>query len=926
MSASQSINTWQARLREPVEEARRAQDQALHQGTGGRAACERLSRTYDELIIELWQAALAEEGDPPLALVATGGWGRQEVCPYSDIDFILLTPDSRPDSRPDSPAGAARRVAERLLYPLWDARIQVGHAVRTPVDAAHLAGDDLSTATALLDARHVVGDPALSDALHRATRRSIAPGGNSNDFVGQLVDERARRRDKFGDTLYLLEPNLKHGIGALRDVSTALWAAKARWSVRTASALVPMGQLTSRQARVLEQGLDFLLMLRSLLQLSAGRATDQLTFEIQEAVAPHLYPDAKLPEGDIRPAVTPAVEALMQRFYLHARDVVRVSDRVVEMARVPARRKPRIRHIDSVFLTFNGKLAIRDPQIFRERPAEMLRLFRVALDHDVPIYGHTKELIAEILAAGEVRLAGDPVAARYFLDALVDVRDRGQPSLLEQMHQIGLLSAVMPEFAPCTCRVQHDLYHVYTVDQHQLLAVAMLKRLARGELRETYPTASAAVARVAQPVPLYLGTLLHDVGKPLGKGHAEKGARLARTIGERLGLAAGDVEITEFLVRQHLTMAHLSQRRDLSDPEVISRFAGRVGDEQRLTQLYLCTMCDTAMTAPGNLSAWKNQLLEELYRLSRLSLRGGAEAEELDPAEQSIAVREHIMKLLRKHAPDLLQAEEATGQAPTGVAPAGAAPAGATIDDFVAGLDERLLSSASPRQLARLVRLAWQQRRSGAPAEIAVSYYPLKGHSELAVVTGDVHGLLAGIAGTLAANRIDVLGAVIGSLDVPQAGARPQALDVFFVRDLYGKAIPAEDGRWQRLRDDLGVVLRGGGVGEAAANLLAQRHKPSGLGPRVTPGVPTQVSIHNDASSDATVVEVFTRDRVGVLHAITRTLADMGLDIHLSKVATEGERVADIFYVTCGEPPHKLTDVATLRDLEARLHAVLGEV
>lgn len=891
-------------------------DRALCEGTGGRAACAHLSRTYDDLIVQLWQAALAEEAaHPALALVATGGWGREEVCPYSDIDFILLSPDARDP--------AARRVAERLLYPLWDAGIQVGHAVRTPIDAARLASDDLSTATALLDARHLVGDAELSGALHRATRRVIAPGGNANDIVSQLVQERARRRDKFGDTLYLLEPNLKHGIGALRDVSTALWAAKARWSVRSAAELVPMGQLTSRQARVLDEGLDFLLMLRSLIQLGAGRATDQLTFEIQEAVAPQLYPDVKLPAGDIRPAVTPAVEALMQCFYLHARDVVRVSDRVVEMARVPARRKPRIRRIDSVFLTFNGKLAIRDPRIFRERPAEMLRLFRVALDHDVPIYGHTKELITEILAAGEVNLAGDPVAARHFLDALVDVRDRGQPSLLEQMHQIGLLNEVMPEFAPCTCRVQHDLYHVYTVDQHQLLAVSMLKRLARGELREPYPTASAAVARVTRPVPLYLGTLLHDVGKPLGKGHAEKGARLARTIGARLGLRGGDLDTTELLVRQHLSMAHLSQRRDLSDPEVIARFASRVSDEQRLTQLYLCTLCDTAMTAPGNLSAWKNDLLEELYRLAREALRGGAEAEEMRPTEQASAARERIMDLLRKHAPEVLQPDaprEAPGDAP------GDAPPGVPIEHFVAGMDERLLSSLSPRQLARLVRLAWLQQRSGAPAEITVSCYPLKGHSELAVVAEDVHGVLAAIAGTLAANRIDVLGAVIGSLEVPEAGGRPLALDVFFVRDLYGKAIPAEDGRWQRLHDDLGAVLRGDRVGEAAADLLARRRKPSGLGPRVTPGVPTQIIIHNDASADATVVEVFTRDRVGVLHAITRTLADVGLDIHLSKVATEGERVADIFYVTRGEPPHKLTDAAALRALEEQLHAVLDEV
>jgi [protein-PII] uridylyltransferase len=901
------------------------------QGSQGRSACALLSRAYDEIVVALWRAALAPDDDgkagkagAELALVATGGWGREELCPYSDIDFILLAPPGAVD--------AARRVADRLLYPLWDAGIRVGHAVRTPRDAAHLASGDLSTATALLDLRHVAGEPGLTGELARTARQVIAPGGNANDFVKRLAAERQRRQDKFGDSLYLLEPNLKHGIGALRDIDTALWAAKARWSVRTPAELVPTGQLTSRQARMLEEAQDFLLMLRARLQLQAGRPLDQLTFEIQEAVAPALHPDARLPEGDIRPAVAPAVEALMQRYYLHARNVARLSDRVLEMARVPARRKPRIHRVDASFLLFNGSLALKDPRILRERPSEIVRLFRVALDLDVPVYGHTKELIAEYLDAGEQRLTGDATAARHFLDALVDPRDHGQPSLLEQMHQIGILNALMPEFAPCTCRVQHDLYHVYTVDQHQLLAVAMLKRLARGELAEAHPTATAVIREVEHPPALYLGTLLHDVGKPLGKGHAEKGARLTRAIGERLGMSPGPVTTAEFLVRQHLTMAHLSQRRDLSDPEVIERFTEHVADDQSLIQLYLCTLCDTAMTAPGNLTAWKEQLLEELLARARAFLRG--QNERGQTAAESQALIEQVRQS-RERVRDLLLRPEQTPAVPgTEEMPAPPAPAprpAAVLDASLAGIDERLFSSLGPRQMVRLIKLAWLYQDRGTPAEIAVACYPLKGHSELTVVSADRHGLLATIAAALAASRIDVLGAVIGAGRFPAPGAQPgdpaQALvlDVFFVRDLAGRAIPEHDARWTRFRDALHTLL-GGDLGhEAETQLLAKRQR-SGLAPRVTPGVTTRIKIDNDASAEATVVEVFTQDRAGVLHAITRTLTDFGLDILLSKVATEGEQVADIFYVTLGAPRRKLTDPEVGASLEQRLHAALDAV
>jgi [protein-PII] uridylyltransferase len=864
----------------------------------GSAACRAIAEVYDRELAERFTAAA---GGAELALVATGGWARRELAPYSDIDFIVLH---------DRDEALAKQACDRLLYPLWDEKLAIGHSVREPRAAVRLARDDLATATALLDARHIAGDRALTTELVRATLGALSPGGNPNDLIAALAGEKQARHARFGATLYLLEPNLKQGIGALRDLSTALWCAQIRWhpprpsepaSIEPAGAealiedLVTMGHLTRRQAQVLLGARDFELRIRALVQLTAKRRFDQLTFEIQEAIAPALYPDARAPDGDIGPAVAPAVEALMRDYYLHARGVVQVADRLLESARVPARRRPRIAQVDASFITFNGELAIRDPRLLVERPSEMVRLFRVAVAERLAVYGHTRELTAETIARDPAPLARDPLAARLLLEALVDVRDDAQPSALEVMNQLGILSALMPAWAPCVGRVQHDLYHVYTVDQHQLYALAMQKRVARGELAAEHATATELWREVRRPGPLLLGTLLHDVGKPMGKGHAEKGAVVAGGIARRFGMSEADTELTEFLVRQHLTMSHLSQRRDLADREVIRRFAERVGNDEQLVQLYLLTLCDTAMTAPDNLTAWKADLLRDLMLRTRAYFRGSPE---------------------RAAASDVNIVPPATDDARAKIVQLVGDPAAIEVVDRI---DPRLFTQLTPRQAARHVKLVGQARAQTPHVAFEVHCFPLKGHSELAIVTPDAPGVLATIAGALTANRVDVLGAVLGHVDLPSGRL---VTDVFYVRDLKGAAIPEDDARWRKLGTDLHHLLGGPPDPSKVAALIAQRRPHSRMPKRVTPGVATEIRIHDD-STHATIVEVFTRDRVGVLYAITQTLADLGLDISLAKVSTEGEKVADVFYVTRGG--RRLTDEADRATLLARLSAAVEE-
>ncbi len=864
----------------------------------GVAACLAISDLYDREIRTRFEAAVADAAAGgtaiPLALVATGGWARRELAPYSDIDFIVL--------HGEHGQAFAKQVADRLLYPLWDERLAIGHAVREPSTVADLARGDLATATALLDARHVAGDRGLTAELVRETHEALAPDGNPNELIAALAGEQRGRHHRFGASLYLLEPDLKHGIGALRDLSTALWVAAIRWYPRPPDRdppsageviehLVERGHLTTRQAAVLTGARDFLLRVRTLVQLAARRRFDQLTFEIQETIAPKLYPDARPVPGDIRPAVAPAVEALMRDYYLHARGLVNVTDRVLESARVSVRHTPVIADIDDTLITIDGALAIRDRAIL-ERPAELVRLFRVAVQRGLEIDGHTGELIAEKLSReGAGSLAGDRDVGRLVLEALCDLDDVGQPGVFDLMHQLGILSAVMPEWAPCTARVQHDLYHVYTVDQHQLYAVAMQKRLARGELASEHPTATELCREVTRPAPLLLATLLHDVGKPLGKGHAEKGAVVTRRIAERLGMSTEDAELAEFLVRQHLTMSHLSQRRDLSDPDVIERFAKLTGDEEHLIQLYLLTLCDTAMTAPDNLTAWKAGLLRELVIRTRAFFREGVGTDDRVPPPP--ALRAHVIAL-----------------------------AGAEVEPIIDAIDPRLFVQLTPGQAADCTLLIARSiaARDVQPVDLAVRTY--EGHTEAAIVAPDQPGVLAAVAGALIANRIDVLGAQLGHVDLERGRL---VLDVFYVRDLKGQPIPDDDPRWTRLRGDLRALLQGDRAPDpdAIAALIARRRPPSGMPRRVTPGVVTEIKLHDD-STVATIVEVATLDRVGVLHAITQVLAELGLDISLAKVATEGEKVADVFYVTRGG--ERLTDPGERAALVARLEAAVGQV
>jgi [protein-PII] uridylyltransferase len=867
----------------------------LRAGKSGVELAEGLTAEVEEMVVDLLthhfgrSQAVAPSG---VAVLATGGFGRREFAPHSDLDLVFLCAEP--------PGATVEELARAVLHPLWDAKIDAGHAVRSIADALDLPAADLTAATALLDARYLAGDRALADrflALYGARVAGASPDG----FVARLRAEQRARHSRFGDTVFLLEPDLKNGPGGLRDLCAGRWAALARFGTGSPRALQDLGEMSARQAAALETARDFLLKVRVAVQLAAGRRQDQLRFDIQEKIAPALYGHVRVPPGDIRPAVAPAVEALMHQFQRQAKAVIRESERLMQRASADPRHEPRIMPValgesagvDRCFELRDEVLEVKDPEVFIRQPSEMIRIFSASVELDVPVGLRTSDIIADHAAHRGPALRDDPLSGERFLALVTDVRDRATPSRLEQMQDLGLLAALMPEWEPVTGRVQHDVYHVYTVDQHSLYAVALMKALARGEHVDQHPLPSQEIRAVDRPVALYLATLLHDVGKPLGRNHSVKGAVVAEAIARRLGLSEEDVSRVELMVREHLVMGHTSQRRDLSDPALIAHFARTCGDEEGLRELFLLTFCDLESTAPGNLTSWKNELLRELYQRTSVFLRRGPD---LLKAERAQLLRRRQRLAAQQLGADLDSPE---------------------LAPLFASLPERYFMENSVGRIANHLRLL---RERQGPCALEFRHQARRGYSELVLIADDVPGLLAKVTGVLFANRIDILDAAIYSREPTSPDDRGEALDIFRVRRASEGAV-TDEARIEAIRRDMQAVLEGKTTVEA---LVASRPVGPSLYARAKPEVPpTEVKIDNEISRDFTVIDVFTEDRPGVLYNIARTLHEQGLDIHRSKVGVEADRVADIFYVRDNATNKKIREPRRLEEIAVALKRAL---
>ena len=832
--------------------------------TGGIQLARRSAELMDALLRVLYRAAVDRlEPAVPVVIAAVGGYGRRLLGWKSDLDVRLLT-----SARPEQ----LERLAEAILYPLWDAGVSVGHQVVTLDSLLEDARSDLPTATALLDFRPLVGDVELAHALNERMYEEVFAPRERGAFLERLQAEVHGRRARMSDPAYLLEPDVKYGEGGLRDLDCALWAAAARWKIGEPAELCRSGLLSVPELEATQRALELMWSIRNRLHRDAGRRSDRLTFVEQERIAAELgYAERAGVSSDTHDptAVEAMAASFMSDYHRHARSLAAVSERLL-MRALPHAGAHAVPGpvIPPGLCRFGETLGLVDSARLEHEPELALQLIAAAIEHQLPVNAPARDAIQRACAAPswQQALRASPRAAALFVSLVGETRParfRGE-SILAELLELGLLTALIPEFAPVVSKAHHDTYHVYTVDVHSIYAVDYLRALARGDKDCECSMASGLAQRVEHGVELYLAVLLHDIGKATsGRGHAQRGADMARGILRRLQLSAQAIEQICQLIREHLTMYNVAMHRDLADPQAIASFGRLVGTQAQLAQLYLLTVADVCTTSPTSMTEWKSLMLDELFLATEAWLDG-----------RTSSSPDAEIERWSRHA---LAAQEA-------------------------GVDS--------------VHVACVPRRGGAISELCVITPFAAGLTGLSIVAEDRPGLLALIAAALAANRFEVCAAEIHTRK--RLDGTTQGVDRFWVRS--PSADPARlAARITGLEQDLMRLLRG----EISARALLEARKPSCWSAPLVPEVPARVNIDHDASQNFTVIEVLAKDRPGLLFTLTETLHELGLTIALAKISTEGARATDAFYVTerTGE---KLERGARAVCVEARLLSALG--
>ncbi|WP_408904066.1 [protein-PII] uridylyltransferase [Neoroseomonas nitratireducens] len=787
-------------------------------------------------------------GEKPWALVATGGYGRGVLAPFSDIDLLFLTDGAM------GPRG--KQSVEFMLYLLWDLGLKVGHATRSRADCIVDAKGDATVLTALLDARHIAGEAAIFTRFEAAFRAARAEWG-LKPFLAAKRAERTQRHSRYGESPFLVEPHVKEGRGGLRDLQTLYWLARYAFNVQRMPELVGPstpggGLLTAEEARAIRRAWDFFWTVRFHLHLVAGRAEERLTFDLQPVVGARM--------GYTRHGLQDGVERFMKHFFLTVRDVARFT-RILEPAIERAALGPPavVPSSDKAltqagFALADGKIIAAPGHDFTIDPALMLRIFRMARDRGLDI--HPLAFRAIVRHARHVaRLRGEREASGEFLDILTG---RDPATWLRMLNEAGLISRLLPDWQRIVGLMQFDTYHVFTVDEHTIEAVGVLAALERGELGEVAPVASELIGQLQSRRALFVAVLLHDIAKGRGGDHSEIGAQLAQTICPMLGLTPEETETVSWLVLHHLLISQTAFKRDIEDPKTILDIAEVVQSPERLRLLLVLTVADMRAVGPKVWNGWKATLLRELYWRVAEVLAGG------------LSVPERDVRVARaKEAAALLLADRPKPE----------------VDAFLDLGYPGYWLSFDPETHARHAAMIQEAREAKAPLTVRTRVLDSRAVTEVTVFCTDHPGLFSKIAGALAVAGATIVDARIHTM------TDGMALDTFWVQDAQGGAFDAPhrlarlavlveqslSGRL-RLRDEIRKLKR------EPARLRA-----------VT--VPPRVVIDNHASNTHTVIEVNGRDRPGLLHDVTAAISDQGLQIASAHITTYGVRAVDVFYV-----------------------------
>ena len=830
----------------------------------GLDAAGALSRLTDTLVIALHEHAvavtIAATGGKigRLCVAATGGYGRGVLAPFSDIDLLFLTPG-------DASREAQSAVAF-MLYVLWDLGLKVGHATRSIADCLREARGDITVRTSLLDTRHIAGDTAVVGAFQEVFRAACLEAGVGK-FIAAKQAERDARHRRYGDSPFVVEPNVKEGRGGLRDLQTLYWINRYVYPDTSFDQLVGRAAtpgsviMTADELRHMRRSWDFLWTLRFHLHYVAGRAEDRLTFDLQPVIGARM--------GYTRHGRQDGVERFMRHFFLTAREVIRLT-RVLEPALVRAALGPPAtagqtdaKLLAQGFVLADGQLLPLHGREFDKEPIQMLRCLQVARDRNLKLHPlSVRQLIRNERRAQGLR--GNPEAAALFLDLLCGRDAEHNPAdgarWLSIMNEAGVLGRLLPDWARIVGKMQFDTYHVFTVDEHTIEAVRILNTLERGELAQIAPVASGLVDHLQSRRALYVAMLLHDIAKGRGGDHSELGAEVALHVGPALGLSAEETEMASWLVLHHLLLSQSAFKRDIDDPKTILDLVETIQSPERLRLLLVLTVADMRAVSSKVWNAWKATLLRELYARVAEVLAGG-----LSTTERDVRVQR------AKQAAGLLLAdwpEEA-------------------VDTFHAKGYASYWLSFDPETHARHARMIRDAEARGAPLTVQSQPLPARAVTEVTVYAADHAGLFSRIAGALAVAGATIVDARIHTL------TNGMALDTFWVQDAAGGVFDAPH-RLARLS----VLIEQALSGRLKLASEIRRANKAVLGQRLRAiHVPPRVVIDNHASNTHTVVEVNGRDRAGLLHDVTAAISEQGMQIASAHISTYGQRAVDVFYV-----------------------------
>jgi [protein-PII] uridylyltransferase len=803
----------------------------------------------DGLVRKAFQEAHLQIPSPSVCLLAVGGYGRAELAPSSDIDLLLLYSSSEKDK--------LSSLVEKILYPLWDLGLEISCSSRSINECLKMSQSDLYVKTGLIDGRYLDGEYEFFRRLYGLFTKKVIHW-KVRKFAEALAKDLHLRHKKYEDPAFTLEPNIKEGKGGLRDFQVGRWIIRAKYKTdRWDSILFP------DHSRMLDKSLEFLWTVRNQLHWLSKRKQDDLSFELQEKIAP-LLGFSKDTEG---------IEEMMRQYHLSAQRISNFVDDILDHVLVEpsffskALSLCKRRRIDRNFRIASGEIHLQNPSIFKRDPTQLMALFGYCQAYQTKMDFRTEEAVLEALPFIDDRFRHSEKVNQVFLSILG--KGEWAETVLSKMHELGFLSRYIPEFSEIEGRVHYDLYHVHPVDIHSILAVGELGKLRGGYYQNDYPLLTSLVREVEKPEILFLTALLHDIGKGRKGEHPIIGAEMAKTIGKRMGLSEEDKEMVHFLITHHLFILETALRRDLHDEQAILRFANQVKTPDRLKMLYFLTFADVKAVGPEAWTSWKDTLLMELFlRTSHLFERKETMAMALK--------RDEIAGRLKGALSESIASE------------------------YTEYLPDRYLSSYSSDEIIHHVEMA---RRIEEDHLLVRWEIDKESQSKVTVCTKDRYGLFSKITGSMFLNRLNIIEAQIHTWE------NGIALDTFRVED----STKEMERRLQKFEKDLREILNGKVL---LKDTFSTGTESNSIPKKVIPKVPGEVKVNNQDSDFYTIVEVTAEDRLGILYDITQALTDHGCDIHFARVSTLGNRIVDVFYVqdTWGEKIEEKQKVEHLKE------------